>query len=255
MSPVAPDEFALPEIGHDERLDQLRGTPFRLIQKIDGTAYAVDSVLLARFVTLPATGRVIDLGTGNGILPLLIKARRPSLDVIGVELQTELVDLARRNLALNPTIAGVTIEPADIRELPALMLPESCDVVVTNPPYYPRGEGRLPENMPRALSRHELAGTLADFIGSAAWLLTYGGVIAIVLPAKRYFEADQLLRAQQFGVRRLRFVMPKPGERAILVLIEAERFFNGRHQPLPDLIMRDERGHFTPEMNAIYDGK
>lgn len=242
------------ELDYDERLDELRGTPFRIVQKLDGTAYAVDAILLGRFAELPAQGRVADLGCGDGILPLLVKARRPKLAIVGYELQAELVGLARRNLALNG-LADVAIEAADVRELPALVLPESFDVVLANPPYYPLGSGAVPERAARALARHEIAGTLADFVASAAWLLPYGGRLDLVLPAARFYEVDKLLPAHVFAIRRLRFVRPRPGENAHLVLLEAERFYNGPRQGLPDLTVRDERGGFTPEMTAIYEGR
>ncbi len=240
-------------IDTDERLDVVVGTDLRLIQKIDGTAFAIDTLLLARFVRLgKEITRVADLGSGSGILAFLLKYRQPALEVVGFEVQPEFDDLARRNLQLNPQMTGLSFELLDVREIPARLLPESFDLVVANPPYYPLGTGRLPDRPGRALARHELAGTLKDFVEAAAWLLNYGSRLTMIIPSGRFYELNDHLKAVQFGLRRVQFVHPKEGQPSHLALVEAERFYNGPHQALPALTIHRADGGFTPELAHLF---
>ncbi len=237
----------------DERLDVVVGTDLRLIQKIDGTAFAIDTLLLAQFVRPgDQVGRVADLGSGSGILAFLLKYRQPALEIVGFEVQEEFHQLALRNLQLNRQMTGLSFELLDVREIPARILPESFDLVVANPPYYPLGTGRLPERPGRAQARHELAGTLRDFVEAAAWLLPYGSRLAMVVPSSRFYELADLLKPAQFGVKRLQFVHPKEGQPSHLALVEAERFYNGPHQALPALTIHRADGGFTPELDHLF---
>ncbi len=237
----------------DERLDEVVGTDLKLIQKIDGTAFAIDTLLLAEFVPLsPSVSRVADLGSGSGILAFMLKYRNPALTITGIELQEEFHHLARRNLELNPRLIGMEFEHTDVREIPARMLPESFDLVVMNPPYYPKGSGKIPEKPGRAAARHELNGTLADFIEAAAYLLPYGAKLAMIIPAERFYEACEHFKTAHFGMKRLRFVIPKEGQPAHLVLIEAERFYNGGHEPLPHLVIHLADGRFGDEVDRLF---
>ncbi len=242
-----------PFLDTDERLDEVVGTDLKLIQKIDGTAFAIDTLLLAEFVPLSKSiSRIADLGSGSGILAFMLKYRDPSLSITGIEIQEEFHQLARRNLDLNPRLINMDFELIDVREIPSRMLPESFDLVVMNPPYYPKGSGRLPERPGRAAARHELNGTLADFIGAAAYLLSYGARLVMIIPAERFYEACELFRNVQFGMRRVRFVIPKEGQPAHLVLIEAERFYNGPHDPVPNLTIHLADGRFSDEVDRLF---
>jgi tRNA1Val (adenine37-N6)-methyltransferase len=247
------DTMTDPMLDVDERLDTIPGTPLRLIQKIDGTAFAIDTLLLADFIRLPASAiTVADLGSGSGILCFLLSYRRASLQCTGFEIQEEYHRLALRNQELHPESRQIAFEQMDIRDIPSRLLPESFDLVVANPPYYPKGSGRIPEHPGRALARHELAGTLADFVAAAAYLLSYGSTLNLVIPAGRIHELFALLKEHQFGMRRLQFVIPKEGEPAHLALCEAERFFNGRHEPLPHLIIHMADGSFSDDLNRLF---
>jgi len=240
-------------IDTDERLDEVVGTDLKLIQKIDGTAFAIDTVLLAHFVALgQAVGRIAELGSGSGILCFLLKYRKPSLQLVGFEILDEFHLLSKRNLELNPGMKGISFELADVREIPSRILPETFDLVIANPPYYPKGTGKIPERQGRAIARHELAGTLKDFIDAASYLLPYGSRLAMVIPANRFYEALGLLKEVNLGLRRARFVIPKEGQNASLSLFEAEKFYNGVHEPLPDLVIRMEDGRFSDEVNRIF---
>lgn len=242
-----------PFLDTDERLDEVVGTNLKLIQKIDGTAFAIDTLLLAEFSPLSKDiTRVADLGSGSGILAFMLKYRDPSLSITGFEIQEDFHLLARRNLDLNPRLINMDFERIDVREIPSRVLPESFDLVVMNPPYYPKGSGRLPERPGRAAARHELNGTLADFIDASAYLLPYGAKLAMILPAERFYETCELLKPGQFGMKRIRFVIPKEGQQAHLVLIEAERFYNGPHLPMPNLTIHLSDGRFSEELDRLF---
>ncbi|MBF0503026.1 MAG: methyltransferase [Candidatus Riflebacteria bacterium] len=242
-----------PELDTDERLDTLVGTPYRLIQKIDGTAFAIDTLLLAWFASLPPKGgRVVDLGSGSGVLSFMIKARRPDLEIVGIEIQEEFYELSLRNTRLNRSVTGLAFERLDVRDIPSKLLPDSFDLVVSNPPYYPLGSGKLPPKGTRAAARHELSGTLRDFIEGATYLLSYGSRLALVTPAGRFFEASEIFKTVQMGLRRLQFVMPKEGEPAHLALVEVERFYNGPHEALPSFPIHLADGGFSGIVDDLF---
>lgn len=239
-------------IDTDERLDTVVGTDFKLIQKIDGTAYAIDSLLLANFVRLPdSVMHVADLGSGSGILAFLLKYRCPALRISGFEIQAEYCNLALRNLDLNRQFSDISFENIDIREIPSRVLPESFDMVISNPPYFAKGSGRLPAHPGRALARHELAGDIGDFIETACYLLPYGSSLNMIVPANRFYEILEILKSRHFGLKRLQFIMPKTGRQAHLALFEAEKFYNGRHESLPDICIHQIDGNFGEEVNCL----
>ncbi|MBU1108975.1 MAG: methyltransferase [Candidatus Riflebacteria bacterium] len=242
-----------PFIDVDERLDTIPGTDLKLIQKIDGTAFAIDTLLLANFVKFSADmNSAADLGAGSGILAFLIKYRHTGLQLTGFELQENLFELSQRNCKLNQHFSGISFEQIDVRDIPAHILPESYDLVVSNPPYFQAGSGRLPTRPGRASARHELNGTLKDFVEAASYLLPYGGRFCIIIPSSRFYEVLEYLKPCNFGLKRLQFVLPKEGEQSHLALIEAERFFNGKHQPLPNITIHMADNAFSPEMSQLF---
>ncbi|MDN5280446.1 MAG: tRNA1Val (adenine37-N6)-methyltransferase [Clostridiales bacterium] len=242
-----------PFIDTDERLDTVPGTDLSLIQKIDGTAFAIDTLLLANFVRFnPDMNFAGDLGSGSGILSFLLKYRKPDLQVTGFEVQDELHELSLRNLELNRKFTGISFEHIDVREIPARMLPESFDLIVSNPPYFPMGNGRLPTRPGRAMARHELNGTLKDFVEAATYLLSYGGKFCLIIPSSRFYEVVEYLKAGNMGLKRLQFIIPKEGEKSHLSLIEAERFYNGKHEPMPNITIHLADGSFSPELKHLF---
>ena len=237
----------------DERLDTVAGTNLELIQKIDGTAFAIDTLLLANFVRFTTDmSFAADLGAGSGILSFLIKYRNPALQVTGFEIQESCYQLSKRNVELNSQFDGINFENMDVRDIPSRILPETYDLVVSNPPYFPKGNGRLPQRISRATARHELNGTLNDFIQAAVYMLPYGGRFCLVIPSSRFYETADCLKGCNMGLRRLQFVHPKENEQSHLVLIESERFYNGRHEAMPAITIHMADGSFSPEMNHLF---
>jgi tRNA1(Val) A37 N6-methylase TrmN6 len=242
-----------PIIDTDERVDTVPGTNLRLIQKIDGTAFAIDTLLLANFVRFnPDMHIAADLGSGSGILSFLLKYRKADLQITGYEIQENFHNLALRNLQFNPEFSTISFENLDVRDIPARVLPESFDLVVSNPPYFPMGNGRLPSRPGRAMARHELNGTLKDFVEAATYLLPYGGKFCMIIPSNRFYEVVEYLKEGNMGLKRLQFVIPREGEKSHLSLIEAERFFNGKHEPMPNLTIHLADGSFSQELKTLF---
>jgi tRNA1Val (adenine37-N6)-methyltransferase len=242
-----------PPIDVDERIDSIPGTDFSLIQKIDGTAFAIDTLLLANFIRFNSDMQfAADLGSGSGILSFLLKYRNSDLQVTGFELQKDFYQLALRNLELNKQFNEVHFENIDVRDIPSQQLPESFDLVVSNPPYFPKGNGRLPTRPGRAMARHELNGKLEDFVEAATYLLSYGGKFCMVIPSGRFYESLNYLKAGNLGLKRLQFVLPKEGEQSHLALIEAERFFNGKHEAVPSIAIHKVDGSYSEDMQKLF---
>ena len=192
-------------------------------QPAAGYRHSVDPLLLCAFATIGAADRVADLGTGCGVIPLLLAGRGKGREFVGIEVQEGLAAQAAANVSGNGLAGRVTIVPADLRELPAGIAPASFDVVLANPPYRAPGRGRLSPGAERAAARHELAGGLDDFLAAAARLLGHGGRCALVLIPERLVELLAALRAQRLEPKRLRLVHSRPGRPACLVLVEGRK--------------------------------
>lgn len=202
----------------DETLDEIRG--IKIIQKKKGYRFSMDSLLLAEFVNLKDVKKAMDLGTGSGVIAILLAKRSAGLEVTGVELQDDLFDLARRNVELSSLSYRVEIIKGDIMMLKNIFEEESIDLIVSNPPYYPAGKGRTGPNRERTMARHEVAVTMTDIIEASSFLLMEGGRIALIYPASRLKEAISTMREYRIGPGRVRKVYTSGAE---VVLIEGEK--------------------------------
>ncbi|PLX99981.1 MAG: SAM-dependent methyltransferase [Desulfuromonas sp.] len=241
----------------DETLDTLPIGNLRLFQARNGYRYSLDPVLLADFVGTGNWKRVVDLGTGSGILVLLLAELTAASELIGVERQAEMAERARRNIELNSYQERVRICEADIRDLGAEITAGWADLVVTNPPFRPPGGGRIAPDDERAAARHELAGGLLDFLSMAARLLKYGGSFALIHLAERLPEIFSEMRTEGLEPKRLRMVHPRMGEGARLVLISARKGGRpGLKVETPLYIYNDREGdderNYTDEVLRIY---
>jgi tRNA1Val (adenine37-N6)-methyltransferase len=203
----------------DEKIDEFMGGRLRLIQSRRGYRFSIDAILLAEFVTTRQGDRLIDLGTGCGIIPLFLLLNRPVRRAVGIEVQTLLASQASRNAALNGVRGKMDIIQGDFRALP--FRPSSADIVTCNPPYRPINSGRLNPNLQRAIARHEILASLNDILDGARRILKEKGRLAMIYPAAR--TADTLTRMRGFDLepKKLRVVYPDLKSEAKLVLIEA----------------------------------
>lgn len=230
-------------------------SPLHILQSPAGYRYSIDPFLLGAFVAIPATARVADLGTGSGILPLLLARAGKGREFVGFECQAELAARARQSVALNGLERRVRIVPADVRALPEEFGPGSFAAVVTNPPYRKPSSGRVAPGAERGAARHELAGGLSDFLRAAAFLLDNRGRFFIVYLAERLAELLDEMRTYRLEPKRLRTVHPRSGMPAKLVLVEGRKNAGpGLAVEAPLIMYRDGAGRdYTEEVEGIFD--
>ncbi|HYG60392.1 MAG TPA: tRNA1(Val) (adenine(37)-N6)-methyltransferase [Symbiobacteriaceae bacterium] len=241
------------ELRSGERLDDLGRAGLRIIQHPERFPFAIDSVLLVHFVTVRKRARILDLGTGCGVIPLLLSALHPESRIAGLEIQPETADMACRSVALNGLQDRISIDCGDFRQAAGLYGHGRFDVVTLNPPYREPGTGRISPVEGRAGARHELAGGLADALQAAAVAVKYGGRVAVVFLAERL--ADLIVHMRQFRLepKRLRFIQPRAGRPANLLLMEAVKGGGAGLKIEPPLVVYAEGQAYTPEVAAFYN--
>ena len=205
----------------DETFDAFFDGKIRVLQKQKGYRFSVDAVLLSRFIRIKKNERAIDLGTGCGILPLLLSQMTRVDSLVGVEIQKELAELAKRNVLLNHLEDRVSIFHQDFRELRNTFPAATFDVVLSNPPYRKCFTGRTNPSMEKAIARHEINGTLADLVSIASYLLPAKGRCYLIYPASRAVDLMVTLRENRLEPKRLQWVHPSQDEEAKFVLVEA----------------------------------
>ncbi|GIX45799.1 MAG: SAM-dependent methyltransferase [Candidatus Tectimicrobiota bacterium] len=226
-----------------------------LEQPAAGYRFSLEAFLLADFVPPAAAGPCVDLGTGCGVVALLLARRFPALPLVGVELQASLLALARRNVVANGLAHQVALVQADIRQLHRLFPAGAFRTAVCNPPYRPAGSGRLNPHPEKAIARHELTLTLPQLLQACRHLLAPRGLLVLVYPPARLAELCARLEAAGLRPRRLRLVHATLQEPASLALVEAVR--GGRHglTVLPPLAVYEAAGKYSAEMQAIFHGR
>lgn len=233
-----------------ERTDDLQAAGLRMIQNPELFCFSTDAVLLADYARLRPRERVLDLGAASGILDLLMYAREPSAHFTAVELQPQLHDLLRRNVALNGLESSIAPVLADMNEFKAPG--RLFDVCVCNPPYEKLGHGEARIGSTHDIARKEVCITLAEVCECAARLLRWGGRFYLCAPAARLAGALASLKASGLEPKTMRLVHAAPGREARLFLLMAHR---GGHEGLkvaPPLFLRDETGTETEEVHQIY---
>lgn len=226
-----------------------------LHQPSDSYRFSLDAFLLADFVPPTARQPMIDFGTGCGVVALLLARRFPRARLVGVELQTDLVRSAQKNVTGNHLQHQIDIIRADVRTVPSLLSPGAFGTVVSNPPYRRVGQGRLNPHASKAIARHEVALTLAQLHNAAQHAVCQRGLLVMIYHPSRLAELCVALERAEFAPRRLRLVHPKPQAAASMVLVEAVRGGRDALEVLPPLLVCDDEGHYTVEMQAIFAGR
>jgi len=236
----------------DETLDSLLDKDLKIIQKRRGYRYSIDAILLAHFCRLRRGDKVIDLGTGNAIIPILLAARGEAAQIVGVEIQGDCLDMAYRSLALNKMQERIRLIQGDVRDLPGDLMKASFDVAISNPPYRPVQSGRVNPYPQKALARHEILGSLKDMAQAASFLLRPRGRFHVIYPASR--TADMLLALRESGLepKRIRIVYANAKEDARLIMAQAVKGGRTEMQVLKPLFVYDTDGCYTREMQKIY---
>jgi len=204
-----------------ETLDTLLNGSLQVLQGKRGYRFSVDAVLLSQFIKIRKDEKVIDLGTGCGILPLLLSQTTKAHFFVGVEIQKRLAELARKNVVLNHLEHRISTLHEDLRKLRKFFPPGSFHVVLSNPPYRKYRTGRVNPSKEKAIARHEIKGTLEDSISIASYLLPPKGRCYLIFPALRTVDLLVVLRNERLEPKRLQFVYPRTGEDAKFILVES----------------------------------
>lgn len=235
-----------------DRVDDLGRAGLKIVQRA-GVAFSMDAVLLAHFARVKPGECLCDLGTGTGVVPLLI-AVRGAATVVGLELLPDLAAVAARNVRDNGLSDRVRIVRGDLRTatLEGLGMDRPFDVVTANPPFRSPGSGRVSPDGARAIARHEISCTIGDVLRAAGRLARHGGRLYLVYLSERLTDLLTAMRSVGLEPKRVRPVRPFPGGPAKLILAEGRRGGRPGLVIQPDLVIRDTSGEYTPEARAIY---
>ena len=239
-----------------EEIHYLIENELEIIQDDRFFKFGTDSVLLANFVELRRGDKVIDLGTGSGVIPLLLAYKNNNVKVTGVEIQVEAADLAKRNVEFNNLEKDIKIINADLCSLESELEAGSFDVVVSNPPYLPVEGGKMKENDYIAIARHEIHAKLEDVVAAAARLLKYGGHFFLVHRAERLTEVIETLAQYNCQAKELRLVQARRDKEADIFMLKAKKGANPGLRIKPVLIIyQDNSSEYTAELKEIYGQK
>ena len=236
----------------NERIDDLQRNHYGIIQDPERFCFGMDAVLLSGFAKAGKGDKVLDLGTGTGIIPILMEAKTRAAHFTGLEIQPESADMASRSVKLNHQEEKIEIVTGDIKEAVSLFGAASFDVVTCNPPYMTENHGITNPKAPKAIARHELLCTLEDVISQASRLLKPGGDFYMVHRPFRLVDILVLLRQYRLEPKRMQLVYPFADKEPNMVLIEANRGGKARLQVEKPLIIFKEPGVYTEEITEVY---
>ena len=241
----------------DERLDYLLAEDLRIIQSPSVFSFSLDAVLLSRFASIPKSskGQIVDLCTGNGVVPLFLSARTKA-KIVGVELQPRLHDMATRSVAYNSLEEQIDIRLGDVKEVPEQLGIEKFDAVTCNPPYFlahELSEKNVSEHY--AIARHEIHLTLEEAIHSSSRLLKQGGKAAFVHRPERLLDIVMFMRKYRLEPKRMQLIYPKHHKEANTLLIEGIKDGKPGLKVLPPVYVYEDNNEYTEEIRELLYGK
>ena len=234
-----------------ERLDDLMKSGRKIIQNKSEFCFSMDSVLIAHFPKFKKNFKVLDLGTGTGVIPLLIADEVEK--ICAVELNSKMFETAKRNVELNNLSEKISVVEGDYRLHRDLFSAENFDLVIANPPYVPVKNGEVNKLKGVARARHEFTATLEDVVTAARYVLKFHGSFCMIHLSSRLCEIVAALHRHQFEMKRLQIIQPKIGRESNLVMIEAIVGGKpGNLKILPPLVVHNEDNSYTDEIKKIY---
>lgn len=240
------------ELKEGERLDDLQCGGLKIIQSPRLFSFGIDAVLLANFARIKPGDIVVDLGTGSGVIPLLLTCKTAASKIYGLEIQHEMADMAQRSVRLNDLEGRVDIIEGDIRKVGDRMGMSSVDAVISNPPYRKAGSGHVSPSDARAIATYELECTLDDVIKAASTLLKNKGRFYMIHRPARLVDAICGMRKAGIEPKRLRMVQPFADKKPTMFLIEGIKGAHPHIDIMPTLIIYEAEGIYTDEIYRIY---
>lgn len=235
-----------------ERLDDLQRNGYKIIQNEKKFCFGMDAVLLSGFVRVKEAERVLDMGTGTGIIPILLAGKTEGRHFTGLEIQRESADMAMRSVQINHLEERISIIEGDIREADTLFGAASFDVITCNPPYMTGQHGLVNPNQPKAIARHEICCTLEDVIRQASRLVRPGGRFYLVHRPFRLAEIMNVMISYKLEPKRMRLVYPFADREPNMVLLEGLRGGKSRITVEKPLIVYKSPGVYTDEIYEWY---
>ena len=242
-------------IKEDENIDDLQLNGLNLIQKKDGFKFGVDAVLLSDFANVKTKHSVVDLCTGTGIVPFLLYGKYNPKEVLGIEIQDDMVEMAQRSVKLNSLDGKVSFMNLDLKNTEELKKLGRFDVLTVNPPYKLNNSGILNPTDKLAIARHEIMCNLEDVIVAARTLLKDNGRMFIVHRPERLADIFMLMRKYKIEPKRVKMVHPKANKAPNIVLVEGQRDGGAYLKWDEPLYVYNENGKYTEEINRIYGRK
>ena len=244
------------ELKENERIDDLELKGLKIIQNKEGFCFGIDSVLLSDFAkNIKNNSLVLDLGTGTGIIPILLCGKTNLKKVIGIEVQEKIAEMAKRSIKLNNLEARFQVINENILNLKNIYQNQTFDVVVTNPPYKKKNSGIINENKEKLISRHEIEANLEDFIKVSKDLLKDKGEFYMVHRPERLVDILSIMRKEKLEPKVLRMVYSNKNKEPKLVLIKGIKNAKPFLKVEKNLYIYDENGNYTDEILEIYNKK
>lgn len=241
------------ELKENERIDDLELNDLKIIQNKNGFCFGIDSVLLSDFAKeIKKNSTILDMGTGTGILGILLSAKTQNTKITGVEIQPEVAEMAKRSVQLNHLEERINIVCEDIKKLKEKYETGSFDAIVTNPPYKKVGTGRINENEAKLISRHEITANLEDFIKMASYLLKDQGSIYMVHRPERLADIITDLRKYKLEPKGMKFVYPCQRKEPNLILVKATKNARPFLKVEKPMYIYDLQGDYTEDVLKIY---
>ena len=242
------------DLNCDERIDDLEFNGLKIIQNKNGFCFGIDSILLTDFSkTIKANSKVMDLGTGTGIIPILLSVKTKNTNFIGVEIQTEVAKMAKKSVELNNLENRVEILNMNILHLKEKYKKGCMDVITTNPPYKKINTGVLNHNDSKIISRHEITASLEDFIETASYLLKDFGEFYMVHRPDRLVDIFYIMREKNIEHKKIKFIYPNKNKKTNLVMIKGIKNANAFLEYENNLYIYDENGNYTEDILKIYN--
>ena len=241
-------------LNKNERIDDLEFKDLKIIQNKDGFCFVIDSILLTDFAkNIKNNSKVIDLGTGTGIISILLSGKTNRTNFVGVEVQSEVADMAKRSVNLNNLENRIKILNMNILDLKKEYKKGDFDVVVTNPPYKKLNTGVININDKKLISRHEVKASLEDFIEISSFLLKDFGEFYMVHRPDRLVDIFYIMRQNEIEPKRIKFVYPNKNKKANLILVKGIKKGKPFLEYENNLYIYDDKGNYTEEILKIYN--